>query len=77
MKQMFIIVLAIAMNSFALANGPVHTAPAQPPVATSAKPEKAVKKLAMVKISKEQREKCKTDHKGDKKGYMECLKSTQ
>lgn len=78
MKQLTIIVLAAAMTAFAYANEPGATTEAAKTAATPVKVEATVgKKIAAEKISKEAQQKCKSEHKGDKKAYMACLKSSK
>lgn len=67
MKQLVIIMVAVGMGAFAFANEPHAATPNS----------SAVKKVAVAKLTKEQREKCKSESKGDKKAYMDCLKTQQ
>ena len=83
MKSLLIIAATVALASIGQAaeTGAAATtaAPAQPaaaaaaPAAQPAAPVHAKGKHAAV--SKETIKKCKAEHKGDKKAYMECLKA--
>lgn len=74
MKALLIIATTVAMSSIGFAAD--TAAPAAAPAAPAA-PAQAMMhakgKHAMA--SKETIKKCKTEHKGDKKAYMECLKA--
>ncbi len=81
MKALLIIATTVAMSSigFAADTAAPAAAPAAPAAAPAAPaaPAQAMMhakgKHAMA--SKETIKKCKTEHKGDKKAYMECLKA--
>lgn len=84
MKALLIIAASVAMSSIGFAADAAHTAaPAAPAAAAAPAAQEAAAapapamhakgKHAMA--SKETIKKCKAEHKGDKKAYMECLKA--
>lgn len=66
MRSLTIIALAFAMSSIVYAVDPAASATATASVGTHT-----------AKVSKEVKAKCKAEHKGDNKAYMECLKSSK
>ncbi len=84
MKALLIIATTVAMSSigFAADTAAPAAAPAAPAAAAAAPAAPAAPAQAMMHAkgkhamaSKETIKKCKTEHKGDKKAYMECLKA--
>jgi hypothetical protein len=72
MKSLLVIA-ALALGSVSFAADSAAPAAAAPAPATAPAPAMAKKGS----VSKEARTKCKAEHKGDKKGYMECLKAAK